>query len=232
MRPADLKMDFSHVHLQQQQAMGQQQRYANQYGVESQISPSVYVRSATGPNQSFMQNPVLSPISPAGLRSQNVLAHQQQYQQSMLNRRPSQQELMQQPQTPSSATHPGQLNDLGKGVPLHAVPPSWRLYIVEFKAGRTDLFHYLPSAHAPDIRVGDLVIVEADRGHDLGKVVNDTITLAEVEAFQRQQQAQAQAQAAYGDHGPVSPDGPGPGHSKKEILSKQILSKATENDAR
>ncbi|TFY62911.1 hypothetical protein EVJ58_g3551 [Rhodofomes roseus] len=39
----------------------------------------------------------------------------------------------------------------------------------------------------PDIRVGDLVIVEADRGKDLGKVINDTITLAEVEAFQKQQ---------------------------------------------
>ncbi|KLO17614.1 PSP1-domain-containing protein [Schizopora paradoxa] len=214
MRPSDLKMDFSHVHLQQQAINQQQQRFGNQYGADSQMSPSMYVRSATGPNQSFMQNPVMSPISPTGMRSQNELMQQQQ------------------PQTPTSATHPGQLNDLGKGVPLHAVPPTWRLFIVEFKAGRTDLFHYLPGGLAPPIRVGDLVIVEADRGHDLGKVVNDTITLAEVEAFQRQQQAQAQAQAAYGDHGPVSPDGPGPGHSKKEILSKQILSKATENDAR
>jgi hypothetical protein len=33
------------------------------------------------------------------------------------------------------------LADLGKGLPLHAVPPEWPLYIVEFKAGRTDLFY-------------------------------------------------------------------------------------------
>lgn len=92
------------------------------------------------------------------------------------------------PQTPTS------LNDVGKGVPLHAVPNSWPLYIVEFKAGRTDLF-YLTDLNV-DVRVGDLVIVEADRGRDLGKVVNDSITLGEVEAWQKQQQVNAMAAAA------------------------------------
>ena len=36
-----------------------------------------------------------------------------------------------------------------------------------------------------NIRVGDLVIVEADWGKDLGTVVNDTITLKEVEVFEQ-----------------------------------------------
>jgi len=70
------------------------------------------------------------------------------------------------------------LNDLGKGVPLSSVPASWPLYIVEFKAGRTDLFDLTDLML--DITVGELVIVEADRGlKDLGTVVHDTITLKE-----------------------------------------------------
>lgn len=114
------------------------------------------------------------------------------------------------------------LNDLGKGVPLHSVPTSWPLYIIEFKAGRTDLFYCTDLSL--DIRVGDLVIVEADRGKDLGKVVNDTITLAEVEAFQKQQKmlsgyAEAQGQV------PTSPTG-----GAKEINPKMIYGKAQAQD--
>ncbi|KIK14880.1 hypothetical protein PISMIDRAFT_16960 [Pisolithus microcarpus 441] len=63
------------------------------------------------------------------------------------------------------------LNDLSKGMPLLSVPASWPLYIVKFKAGRTDLF-YLTNLSL-NIRVGDLVIMEADRGKDLGTIIND-----------------------------------------------------------
>jgi hypothetical protein len=109
------------------------------------------------------------------------------------------------------------------------VPASCPLYIVEFKAGRTDLFYVTDLAL--DIRVGDLVIVEADRGKDLGKVVNDTITLAEVEAFQRQQQQQ-QSHLGYSD----TPTSPGEhsssgSSSKKEINPKLIYGKAGTQDA-
>lgn len=46
------------------------------------------------------------------------------------------------------------------------------LYAVEFKAGRTEIFYVLEIDCKPQlsVRVGDLVIVEADRGEDLGKV--------------------------------------------------------------
>ena len=43
------------------------------------------------------------------------------------------------------------------------------------------------SGQTLNIRVGDLAIVEADRGKDLGTVVNDTITLKEVKTFERKQ---------------------------------------------
>ncbi|KAF9229798.1 PSP1-domain-containing protein [Gyrodon lividus] len=124
----------------------------------------------------------------------------------------------------SDASQPS-INDLGKGVPLSAVPASWPLYIVEFKAGRTDLF-YLTDLSL-DIRVGDLVIVEADRGKDLGKVVNDTITLKEVEEFQREQKERI----SYGDSGPLSPGGQQGGVSaKKDINPKMIYGKAQAQD--
>lgn len=122
----------------------------------------------------------------------------------------------------SDASTPN-LNDLGKGVPLSSVPASWPLYIVEFKAGRTDLF-YLTDLTL-DIKVGDLVIVEADRGKDLGKVVNDTITLKEVEAFEREQKQRV----AHADGGPLSPGG-AQGATKKEINPKMIYGKAQPYD--
>ena len=112
------------------------------------------------------------------------------------------------------------------GVPLHAVPTSWPLYIVEFKAGRTDLFYCTDLTQ--DIRVGDLVIVEADRGKDLGKVVNDTITLAEVEAFQKQQKLMSMGHADV--HGvPTSPTGAA-GGGVKDINPKMIYGKAQHRD--
>lgn len=70
------------------------------------------------------------------------------------------------------------LQDLGKGVPLQMLPRDTPLYIVEFKQGRTDLYFRqtqagIPAHVADDIRKGDLVIVEADRGKDLGTVINE-----------------------------------------------------------
>ncbi|KAF8879965.1 PSP1 C-terminal conserved region-domain-containing protein [Infundibulicybe gibba] len=156
-------------------------------------------------------NNVSSPISPTGTRLINP--QQQPFYPQQMQRRPSD------AQQPSIA-------DLGKGVPLHSVPASWPLFIVEFKAGRTDLFYLTDLAQ--DIRVGDLVIVEADRGKDLGKVVNDSITLAEVEAFQKQQQARI----GFGEGDPTSPGGTASGSAaKKEINPKMIYGRAQQQDA-
>lgn len=147
--------------------------------------------------------PSPSPISPNGTR--------QNFAPAQIQRGPSE----------SGAT----ATDLGKGVPLHSVPSHWHLYIIEFKAGRTDLFYSTDVGQ--EIRVGDIVIVEADRGKDLGKVVNDTITLAEVEAFQKQQAAKF----GYGeDQGaPMSPGATG-GSGKKDINPKRIFAKAQAQD--
>ena len=150
-----------------------------------------------------------SPLSPTALRSPGHYAHAPAPQ---MQRRSS------------DASKP--LAELGKGVPLHAVPTSWPLYIVEFKAGRTDLFYCTDLTQ--DIRVGDLVIVEADRGKDLGKVVNNTITLAEVDAFQKQQKLMSMGHADA--HGvPTSPTA-ATGGGVKDINPKMIYGKAQHRD--
>ncbi|KAG9074873.1 hypothetical protein FRC06_010412 [Ceratobasidium sp. 370] len=101
--------------------------------------------------------------------------------------------------------------ELGRGLPLSSVPPGAPLYVVEFKAGRTDLF-FSPEGGVEDpIRRGDLVIVEADRGKDLGKVVNDSISLAEVERFMME----------------GADDGQG---GRKEIMPKRIYGRAGPGD--
>ncbi|PRQ74287.1 PSP1 C-terminal conserved region-domain containing protein, partial [Rhodotorula toruloides] len=71
---------------------------------------------------------------------------------------------------------------LGRGVPLHAIPPDAPLCIVGFKAGRKDLFFCEdPNLHLEE---GDLVIVEADRGRDVGKYLK-SCTVDEVHKFQQ-----------------------------------------------
>ena len=100
------------------------------------------------------------------------------------------------------------------------MPASWPLYIVEFKAGCTDLF-YLTDLTL-DVRVGDLVIVEVDQGKDLGMVVNDMIMLKELEVFKCEQREHV----AYGDGGPLSPGGQQGEWPKKEINLKMIYGEA------
>lgn len=77
------------------------------------------------------------------------------------------------------------LADLGKGLPLASLPHTTPLYIVTFKAGRRDVF-YCPD---PTLLIsnGDRVIVEADRGSDLGTVVYDQLTPVEVREWQERQ---------------------------------------------
>lgn len=182
-----------------------------QYLPQSQANGISYSRAN---NSAFSGSATLpSPISPTSARA--IQPQQPPYYPQQIQRRPS------------DASAP--LNELGKGVPLHSVPASWPLFIVEFKAGRTDLF-YLTDLNV-DIRVGDLVIVEADRGKDLGKVVNDSITLKEVEEFQREQLARI----GFGDGQPMSPGGAGGqaqgAATKKEINPKMIYGKAQGQDA-
>lgn len=75
-----------------------------------------------------------------------------------------------------------------------------------------------------ELRTGDLVIVEADRGKDLGRITNDSISAADVEAYQRQQAENAAMQAA--QSGGQEDVKPGP----KELMPKRIYGKALPQD--
>ncbi|KAI8876598.1 PSP1-domain-containing protein [Backusella circina FSU 941] len=80
----------------------------------------------------------------------------------------------------------------GKGLLLHKLPPHASLYCVEFKAGRSD-FYYVSEPTSPLLRLEDLVIVEADRGKDLGKITSGILTIDQV-LLQLQLQQQQQQQ--------------------------------------
>jgi hypothetical protein len=88
------------------------------------------------------------------------------------------------PNSPSSFSQLS-LADLGRGIPLHSLGPETPLYIVAFKAGRRDLFY----CSDPTLLIsnGDRVVVEADRGSDLGTVVYDSISIADIRDFQEKQ---------------------------------------------
>ncbi|KAG9002502.1 hypothetical protein FRB94_003817 [Tulasnella sp. JGI-2019a] len=114
------------------------------------------------------------------------------------------------------------LSDLGRGVPLHSISSSTPLFVVEFKAGRSDLFFCADPGLV--VNVGDVVVVEADRGRDLGKVVKAGITGEEVELFQRMQ-AQRHSMMM-GEEETTSPVKP----FAKEIMPKRLYGKATQHD--
>lgn len=95
---------------------------------------------------------------------------------------PQHQEL---PTSATAATTTANAN-IGKGMLLQRLPPHIPLYMVEFKSGRTD-FYYV-SDPSLSLQVGDLVIVEADRGKDLGKIATDVLTVDQVSLLQQQQQ--------------------------------------------
>lgn len=63
--------------------------------------------------------------------------------------------------------------EAGKNLSTQSISNHWPLFVVEFKAGRHDFFYN----DDPNmiIKKGDLCLVEADRGKDLGKIIHDNI---------------------------------------------------------
>ncbi|KAJ3215224.1 hypothetical protein HDU67_000711 [Dinochytrium kinnereticum] len=103
--------------------------------------------------------------------------------------------------------------EAGKNLQMQSYPHPWPLYVVEFKAGRIDFFYFSDTSQI--IKVGDLVMVEADRGKDLGKVINDSIgNNAQLQLFQNQ-------------HGDAMLDSH---YLNKEIHPKRIFRLAQQNE--
>jgi len=82
-----------------------------------------------------------------------------------------------------------------RSFPFHD-PDQYTLHIVKFKANRMDVF-YLAKEKKLDLQVKDYVIVDGDRGTDLGMVSKVNVTEAEARALTAQlQREQAAATAA------------------------------------
>ncbi|KAK4056980.1 hypothetical protein OIO90_001880 [Microbotryomycetes sp. JL221] len=138
-----------------------------------------------------------------------------------------------------ASTQPGggELVNLGRGVPLHSVPANAPLFIVEFKAGRKDLFYV--DDPTLQLKQGDLVIVEADRGRDVGKFFKPC-TLDEVQAFQQRLVEMALGQLATagqlggGQHsspiGQPPPNAAALARMTKEFQPKKLYGKASPSD--
>ncbi|CAO3631001.1 unnamed protein product [Cunninghamella blakesleeana] len=77
-------------------------------------------------------------------------------------------------------------DDMGKGIKLELIPKEARFFVVEFKASRIDLFF---SSHT--LKKNDLVMVEADRGHDLGKIIIDNMNSLQLMKYIQQKQPSA-----------------------------------------
>jgi hypothetical protein len=61
---------------------------------------------------------------------------------------------------------------LGKGIPTDHLNENQMIYQVQFKAKyRSDCFYVQQQQQQQGFHLGDMVIVEADRGYDLGKIV-------------------------------------------------------------
>ncbi|KAI9316654.1 PSP1 C-terminal conserved region-domain-containing protein [Dichotomocladium elegans] len=75
--------------------------------------------------------------------------------------------------------------NMGKGLLLSEIGDDALFCVVEFKRGRSDMYFTTPEAVPAR---NDFVIVEADRGHDLGKVTLERISRAQLIAMIKQQE--------------------------------------------
>jgi PSP1 C-terminal conserved region len=91
--------------------------------------------------------------------------------------------------------YPSSLEPSQRSFPFHD-PDQYTLHIVKFKANRMDVF-YLSKEKKLDLQVKDYVIVDGDRGTDLGMVSKVNVTEAEARSLTAQlQREQAAATAA------------------------------------
>lgn len=91
-----------------------------------------------------------------------------------------------------------------KGVSYKQVAEQAQLFLVEFKTSRSEVF-YVADPSQLQIRVGDLVIVEADRGKDLGKVTSEPLSVEKATEIQKKH-VQQQQQQQQNEHGQTSAD--------------------------
>ncbi|CEP14170.1 hypothetical protein [Parasitella parasitica] len=171
--------------------------------------------------QPFFNNGALSyqqpPVQQTHHQPQQYQRQQRQQPQQQ-QQQPQQQQQQQQVADDYFDADPRGFQDLGKGVPIHRLDPHAPLYMVEFKGGRTDFFYVNDSSQLHP-QVGDLVIVEGDRGKDLGKVACNTLSIDQVIVLEQKKQAQLQQL----DNNDKEKEEDAPAKAQKELHIKRIF---------
>ncbi|KAK9366960.1 PSP1 C-terminal conserved region-domain-containing protein [Lipomyces kononenkoae] len=99
-------------------------------------------------------------------------------------------------------------------------PMTQRLYCVEFKSGRIDVF-YIAEGSNLDVKPGDVVIVDADRGRDLGRVTHVNISVETAHEIKIQQHKEQQF--ALQQNGGEVTGQPDSGPNPMTLQPKQII---------
>ncbi|KAI7880628.1 PSP1-domain-containing protein [Lichtheimia hyalospora FSU 10163] len=119
------------------------------------------------------------------------------------------------PTTPDDLSTQFPPENMGKGSLLSDIGEDALFCVVEFKRGRSDMYFTTMTGDAAPAR-NDFVIVEADRGHDLGKVTLDRISRSQLSAMIKQQQEN-------GEDGNSNTSS----NKKNDVHVKRILRRAT-----
>lgn len=102
---------------------------------------------------------------------------------------------------PSPPVRPYDVSEYSSNAAAFINAPSQKLYFVQFKASRLDVF-FVPDASGLSPAIGDYVIVDADRGRDLGRVIKSNVTAEEAGLLKLKRH---QEQQAILQHVPGSP---------------------------
>ncbi|CAO3631893.1 unnamed protein product [Mucor hiemalis] len=125
----------------------------------SLAGPTLNMKSNTIPTSSIMMDTILE------LESLSVREHPNQ------------------PITTLEDCYMMKIDDMGKGTRLDSDSlKDVVFYVVEFKGGRSDLFYYTTN-NRDYYKKNDLVIVEGDRGRDLGKISKKDISREQLEIY-------------------------------------------------
>ncbi|KAI8321275.1 PSP1-domain-containing protein [Martensiomyces pterosporus] len=120
--------------------------------------------------------------------------------------------------------------DMGKGILFQSLPRDTRVFVVQFKGKRCDLYFapskgmepkLIPALAASAIPPGTFVLVEADRGVDLGMIKEELTTPEAIRAAQSQPPS-GTATATTSSAGSVS--------SAKDVYIKRIFREADQRE--
>ncbi|CEP18391.1 hypothetical protein [Parasitella parasitica] len=130
-------------------------------------------RHSIAVTQQYYTRPITPPPPQQRLKPKQQLQLQQQQQQQY----PQVQQLIQQLQQQqideyfSPTTVAIDVQYLGKGVSIDHFEPNQKVYLVQFKGDYRFDWFYVKQDEKIRIQLNEMVIVEADRGYDLGKII-------------------------------------------------------------